>query len=326
MRSPFSDDFQNSVARWSEAVLIKKISKWLGSVSPPTPQGIGDDCAVLECSEIQKHILTTDALCYRQHFDDSITPEAAGAKLIKRNLSDIAAMGGTPGSALLALLMGTDVSIRWLEGFFTGIRNVCQEYEILLVGGDTSRLSPGNFSAVLTLIGSTASPKLRQTAHPGDYIYVTGTLGGSILQKHFDFKPRLKEGRWLANQAELTAMMDLTDGLGKDLQALLPKNCSAAILQDCIPISKAAGQISQNSGRTVLEHAFCDGEDYELLFTVSGKSNCHAFEKRWSVAFPALPMTQIGQFIPANDKAALVDAATNEALPWPYGFDHLKSK
>ncbi len=287
---------------------------------------MGDDCAVLEPPTGGKQILTTDSLSYRQHFDNSVTPENAGAKLIKRNLSDIAAMGGTPGPAVLALMMGPDVSIRWLERFFTGIRTSCQQYGVPLVGGDVSRLEPGNFSAILTLSGSAHTPQLRQTARPGDHIYVTGTLGGSISKKHFAFEPRLKEGCWIAIQPEPTAMMDLSDGLSKDLYALLPQDCSAAIDQNCIPISEDAEKIGQDSGCDPLEHAFCDGEDYELLFTIKAKSNCNAFEKRWATAFPRLPLSRIGRFIPTVGKIALIDAATNEALPWAYGFKHLKSK
>ena len=313
-----------SIAQLGECRLIDRIGQWLGPVSPPSPEGIGDDCAVLEPPLSGKQIVTTDSISYGQHFDDSVSAKAAGAKLIKRNLSDIAAMGGTPGPAVLALLMGPDISILWLQHFFDGVCEVCRQHDVHLVGGDISGLAPGNFSAVLTLTGTTATPRLRHTAGLGDHIYVTGTLGGSILQKHYAFEPRLAEGRWIAAQPECSAMMDLTDGLGKDLQALLPEACSAAIELTRIPIAEDAQRLAQNNGVDPMKQAFCDGEDYELLFTIAADSECEAFERRWAAQFPNLPLSRIGTFIPKASQGVFMDASTNAALPWTHGFEHLK--
>ncbi len=321
-----SSNREGSIAALGEVRLIRQIATWLGPVSPPSPEGIGDDCAVLEPPPAGKQILTTDSVSYGQHFDDSVSPEDAGAKLIKRNLSDIAAMGGTPGPAVLALLCGPDIAVAWLERFFTGIRQACQQYGVPLVGGDVSSLAAGNFSAVLTLTGHTPTPRLRHTARPGNHIYVTGTLGGSILQKHYAFEPRLAEGRWIAAQPMCTAMMDLTDGLGKDLKTLLPPACSAAIETSRIPVSADALTLAQTSGRSPLEHAFTDGEDYELLFTLDTESDCAAFETSWANQFPEVRLSRIGSFIPSIGEAPFVDATTNAALPWTHGFEHLKGQ
>ena len=154
-----------------ESKLIDYIRDWLSEVSPPYPLGMGDDCAVLPASSYQ-HIITTDSLSYGQHIDETVSPKDAGAKLIKRNLSDIAAMGGTADHAVLALLCGPDVSIDWLQEFFGGIRETCQTYSLKLVGGDISALPPGQFSSVLTLVGHSPHPKLRKSARIGDLLYV----------------------------------------------------------------------------------------------------------------------------------------------------------
>lgn len=314
----------DSIAHLGETQLIRQIVSWLGTVNPPAPNGIGDDCAVLNPIREGQQLLTTDSISYGQHFDDSIAPEDVGAKLIKRNLSDIAAMGGIPGSAVLALLCSSDVSIDWLENFFTGIRETCIRYSVLLVGGDISTLKETAFSAVLTLNGYVAKPKLRTSSQLGDTIYVTGALGGSILGKHYQFEPRLAEGQWLCEQPECHAMMDLSDGLGKDLKALLPANASAHLFLDQIPLSDAARELAQTSGLEELEHAFCDGEDYELLFTLDANTNRSDFEKKWQQSFPNTKLTRIGNIQPGSTNKPYLDARTKAALPWTYGFEHLK--
>ena len=119
-------------------------------------------------------------------------------------------------------------------------------------------------------------------------------------------------------------MMDLTDGLAKDLQALLPERCSAAIHLQNIPIAQDAHIVADQSTHSPLQHAFCDGEDYELLFTIDANANCEALEARWATQFPNLPLSRIGNFIPKVEQAVFVDAKSNTALPWSHGFEHLK--
>ena len=310
---PFTSDPTASVAHLGEVALIDDISKWLGPVSPSAPHGIGDDCAVLEPIASGRQILTVDSVSYGQHFDATVSPEDAGAKLIKRNLSDIAAMGGVPGPAVLALLSSSDLSMSWLEKFFVGIRQTCERYGVSLVGGDISSLAVSNFSAVLTLTGQAQSPKLRSTAKSGDHIYVTGTLGGSILGKHYTFEPRLAEGQWLAQTMHCNAQMDLTDGLAKDLKALLPVDSHAALDLDAIPIAPAAQSLAEQTGRPALEHACCDGEDYELLFTINTQVNRHAFETQWAEQFPQTELHHIGYIRPSSAMGSLIDMQTNTA-------------
>ena len=321
---PFTDNSADSVSHLGEVALIEQISTWLGPVSPAAPHGIGDDCAVLASISQGQQILTVDSVSYGQHFDASVSPEDAGAKLVKRNLSDIAAMGGTPGPAVLALLCGPDVCTQWLERFFNGIRQCCEHYKISLVGGDVSSLALGNFSAVLTLTGQALNPKLRSTAKCGDNIYVTGTLGGSILGKHYRFQPRIAEGQWLSKSIHCSAQMDLTDGVAKDLKSLLPADTHAALDLEALPIAAAAHTRAKKTGRSALEHACCDGEDYELIFTLDAQVNRHEFETQWSEQFPKTELHHIGNIRRSSSDGQIIDSSTNTALPWSHGFEHLK--
>lgn len=316
----------DSLAVCGERALIRDLENWLGPVTSPSPAGMGDDCAIIEIPKGSRQILTTDSLSFGQHFDASIRPEEAGAKLIKRNLSDIAAMGGQPGPALLTLLCGPDLSIRWLESFVGGIRECCARYDVRIVGGDVSELSPGNFSASLAQTGTIeAAVKLRHTASIGDRIYVTGRLGGTLAGKHYRFTPRLREGRWLASRSECTAMMDLTDGLGKDLDALLPPTSSAAIALEAIPVSDAAKAAASESGRDPVTHAFSDGEDYELLFCCSAGSAAGGFDALWREHFPDLELHCLGEIIPDRG-ARYVDATHHQALNFRGGFEHFRPR
>jgi thiamine-monophosphate kinase len=126
---------------------------------------------------------------------------------------------------------------------------------------------------VLAPVGD-LEPVLRSGARPGDRILVTGALGGSILGKHLDFTPRVAEGLFLNRRHRPGAMIDISDGLGRDLFRILdassgPDAGTGAILDaDRIPVSMAAERLSRSTGRDPLEHALSDGEDFELLFTM----------------------------------------------------------
>lgn len=318
----FESRIDSGIATWGEVELIRRIGLHLKTISPPSPEGMGDDCAIHICKNNGKQLLTTDSLTYGQHFDHRIQAEDAGAKLIKRNLSDIAAMGGRPGPALLNLLCGLNLSIHWFEAFMKGICQTCERYGVPIVGGDVSTLPEGQFSATLTQTGYAMQPVLRSGAKPGDAIYVTGQLGGSILKKHYDFEPRLAEGQWLGESGMCTAMMDLSDGLAKDLRELLPRNSSAWIDLSAIPLSDA---LRQTKGDPI-EHAFCDGEDYELLFTVKEAVDRDKLIRIWQNAFPKVSVTRIGVIRAHPSDSVYINAATGALLPWQRGFEHLSAK
>lgn len=284
--NPFTRRSRDSVAGLGEVALIGAIKRWLGDVNPPSPAGIGDDCAVLPAARIQQ-VITTDPVVFGKHFDASIAPSDVGAKLLKRNLSDIASMGAKPTAAVVALVMDGTVKREWLQQFYQGLAAVARKFGVKVVGGDVAQ-APRTLTACLTLVGEATTRRIltRTGARAGDWIYVTGQLGGSILGHHYRFSPRLPEGQWLAKNREVRSMMDVSDGLGKDLPALAPIGGAwPALSASAIPISPAAHTLAGRSGRTALDHALNDGEDYELVFTLAQQADRLAFEKAWRRRF-----------------------------------------
>lgn len=304
----FSSNRAESVASLGEGQLIQAITRWLGKATRPAPFGIGDDCSQLPASK-HPQLITVDPVIYGKHFDDSVSPRDVGAKLLKRNLSDIAAMGGQPGSAVIALALDPRTSLVWLEAFYRGLAACARQYDVAIVGGDVSQ-AEGVFCASLTLLGTAPNKRVltRQGAQIGDALYVTGKLGGSLSSgRHFRFTPRLKEGAWLARQSEVVSMLDISDGLAKDKRSLTPAGMHLFIDKTALPLNKGCG---------VLE-AMTDGEDYELLFVVSAQTKPATFLRKWKTQFPRTRLTRIGEFEAAGSERSL-------ELECYFGYEHLR--
>jgi len=306
---PFTADPRDRVETLGEGGLIAAIRGWLGDVCPPAPAGIGDDCAVLPPAR-RRQLLTVDPVIFGRHFDASVPPAAVGAKLLKRNLSDIAAMGGIPRVAVVSLSLDRSTRIRWLRAFHRGLANTARRYRVALVGGDVAE-APGVLIATLTLLGEAHGPRVltRLGARVGDRIAVTGRLGGSLRSgHHYRFTPRLNEGQWLAGRPEIRSMMDLSDGLGKDLAALTPPDARAVLDYAALPRRHGCS----------LEAALGDGEDYELLCTISARADLAALQRAWRQRFPALSLTVIGEFV--RRPAGTTPPDTLDAC----GYEHLR--
>lgn len=320
--SVFTRDRARSVSSFGEQRLIAEIQRWLGDASPRAPFGIGDDCAVVPSSG-RPMLITTDPVIHGQHFDDAVPARAVGAKLLKRNLSDIAAMGGRPVAAVISLALAPETSTRWLRDFYRGLAADARKFGVRIVGGDITQGPANFFGAFLTLHGEAAGARAltRSGARVGDRLYVTGALGGSLLGHHFRFTPRLAEGAWLARRREVRAMMDLSDGLAKDLNSLTPAGLAPAVCASAVPVSSAARRCAERSGRTPLEHALSDGEDYELLLVVSRDAEGAKFERDWARRFPRVRLTQLGVFVRAHELAG-IEGALN--LREYHGYEHLR--
>lgn len=314
--SPFTVHRARSVAALGEIDLLALIRRWLGDVAPHAPFGMGDDCAVLPPSW-RAQLVTTDPVLYGRHFDARATARQAGAKLLKRNLSDIAAMGGRPRAAVVSLAIGDDTSVAWLRSFYLGLAAEARRYGVKIVGGDITQAGRGFFGAFLTLHGTASGSRVltRRGARCGDAIFVTGCLGGSRTGHHLNFTPRLAEGAWLARRPEVIAMIDVSDGLAKDLAALTPKDAAASIRPQMIPVSTAARRASRRSGRPAWMHAATDGEDYELLFVTRGV-DAPAFTRRWRRRF-ATPLHLLGHFT-RRPEPGTIDWASL------HGYEHLR--
>jgi thiamine-monophosphate kinase len=309
--SPFTPRPAESVAALGEARLIASIRRWLGAASPRAPFGIGDDCAVLRPARAAQ-LITVDPVIYNRHFDARLPARAVGAKLLKRNLSDLAAMGGRPTAAVVGLILDPRVRRSWLEGFYRGLAACARRYGVPIVGGDVAQ-APGALAATLTLLGTVAGPRAltRTGARPGDHFYVTGVLGGSRRSGHHaEFLPRLAEGAWCARRPEVRSMIDLSDGLAKDILALTPRGAAAALYAAALPRRPGAG-IAASLG---------EGEDYELAFTVAARADRPAFERAWRRAFPRTRLTWIGRLARAG--AVPPDALV---LAEYRGYEHLRA-
>ena len=303
----------------SETELIQRLTQDLPADSSVLT-GPGDDCAVLDWSG-SKLLFKTDAIVEGIHFERDTPPEAIGRKALARALSDIAAMAGTPTHALITLGFHAEMEPNLIEAVYQGLRDCAREHHVNIVGGETTSLSQLTLS--ISLIGKASKPMLRTGSAVGDAIFVSGELGGSLAGHHLNFDPRLKEARWLSDQDIVHAMIDLSDGLATDLRHLLSDQTGAELLTRALPIRRAAKERARDnpSGKTALLAALTDGEDYELLFTVSPKDAVPLLDG-WKSAFPETPLHCIGK-ITDQPGIALRDDKGVKPLTL-HGYDHLE--
>jgi thiamine-monophosphate kinase len=291
----------------SETELLGVISSLLPDPSPDVRRGIGDDCAVIGKKEKSGMLglLKTDAVVEDVHFLKGTPLNKVGWKALCRPISDIAAMGGNPLHALITVAAPRNWTNATWRALYRGIGKAAREYGISVVGGETVR-SPGPLFVSVSLTGDVPvkNLRLRSGAKPGDIICVTGKLGGSFKSgRHLSFHPRLTEGKWLGKERGVSAMMDLSDGLGNDLPKLAKESgCSFRIAHDALPLNKGCH----------VSEGISDGEDYELLLTITPK-RWPSIQRRWEEASPGLPLTPIGIILPLEEKSSLI----------PQGFDHL---
>jgi thiamine-monophosphate kinase len=269
-----------------EDALVARLIKGLPG-APDLRVGPGDDCAVVGRPRDQVwQLLKVDCVTENVHFLRSTEPERVGWKALCRAISDIAAMAGKPGHALLTIAAPRDLDLSWLDDFYAGVRKAARKFGVSIAGGETSR-SPGPIFINVALTGSVERKQcvLRSGGKPGDLVYVTGRLGGSLAGKHLDFVPRVAEAQWLAKHFAPHAMMDLSDGLGADLPRLAEASgCGFAVFEELIPCAPDAS----------LQQAISDGEDYELLFAVPLRISA-LLENAWRRKFSRLPLTLIGE-------------------------------
>jgi len=283
-----------TVGHIGENALISRLQRFLPRTGRDVIAGIGDDCAVVRMAGGSEDLLlTSDPVIEGVHFMPTVASAAIGHKALARVVSDIAAMGGTPRWALVDLVAPRTTPAARLEGIYRGMARLARNTGVAVVGGDTSAGSV--LELHLFAVGGVPRGRavLRSGARAGDLLYVTGALGGSQAGRHLTFAPRLREGAWLGAGPWATAMMDLSDGLATDLPRLLSMSRVGAVVDaGAIPIATAAR--TPHDGRTPLEHALGDGEDFELLFTVRAGRR-RLFEPAWRRAFPVVPCTMIGR-------------------------------
>ena len=282
----------------SEKSLIARIRRISGT-SQGIALGIGDDAAILRIPPGHEMLVTTDFSLEGVHFRrDWHSPESVGHRCLARGLSDIAAMGGEPVAVFLSLAVPEKLPQKWVDGFLRGLTALARQHRVALAGGDTSA-SPDGILADIVVVGSAPVGKAvrRSGAKSGDFIYVTGELGGSALAlakmyaspkkklnakkcpRHFFPEPRLAVGCYLRERKIATSMIDLSDGLSTDLHHICEESeVGASISAELIPRAHHAS----------LEHALHGGEDYELLFTTPAGSKVPD-------KIVGVPVTRIGE-------------------------------
>jgi len=300
-----ADDKKLTIAEIGEDALIERLVRGLPQ-GDDVITGPGDDCAVLRSSKAGwLDLLKTDCILEGVHFLSDTDPAAIGWKAMSRAISDIGAMGGEPQHALVTLLVSGERSVRYAEEIYKGLRRAAKQFSVSIVGGETSAAPQTMISIALTGRVRESACVPRSGGTPGDLLFVTGRLGGSFQSRHhLDFQPRVTEAQWLAGTHRPNAMMDLSDGLAKDLPRLAEaSHCGYWIDPEKLPINKGCN----------LQQAISDGEDYELLFAIPlGESAI--MESEWPSRFPDIPLTQIGMLIKDPAASTKLDG----------GWDHFK--
>ena len=240
------------------------------SISPHVLLPAGDDLAILKWPDNELLLVGADQVLDGVHFDSSShTPRQIGRKAMNRNLSDCAAMACLPAAAIATVALPRGAGIEFAKELYLGLRDAGGAFNCPIVGGDTASWD-GKLVLSVMILGRAEgiAPITRLGAKTNDGLYVTGALGGSILGRHMTFTPRIKEARILAQSVPITAMIDISDGLSRDLARICQQsNVGATIDASAVPIHPDAIALSRQSGRSPLEHALHDGEDHELLFT-----------------------------------------------------------
>ncbi len=301
-------------------------------------KGIGDDCALLTLPEKQTLAISTDTLVEGVHFLRDIHPADLGYKALAVNLSDLAAMGADPAWLTLALTLPS-VDEAWLKDFSDSLFQLLDYYDMQLIGGDTTR---GPLSLTLGIHGLVPQGRAlkRSGARPGDWIYVTGTLGDSaaglallqhrmkigdpvaheaLLKRHLRPMPRILQGQALRDLA--SSAIDLSDGLISDLRHILTaSDCGARLNLDALPLSEVMKQ--HFAPEQAIRWALGGGEDYELCFTVP-EINRGALDV--ALGHYGVPFTCIGQIAPQSEGMVLLQ----DGKPVDFslkGFDHFDAR
>jgi thiamine-monophosphate kinase len=324
-----------------ERGLIDRIRRRLGPPAAGVRLGIGDDAAVIAWPAGDL-LLTVDTLLEDVHFRRSTsTLRDVGAKAMAVNLSDVAAMGGTPRVALVALAIPQSSAVSDIDELYTGLLDLATPHGVTLVGGDTCS-SPVGVVLTVTLAGRLDGPPLtRSGARPGDLVLVTGSLGAAaaglaslepgpveapeealaiVRQAHHRPTPRVQEGRAIRTAGGATAMIDLSDGLATDLGHIARESGAGAVVDlDALPIAEATRTVARAAGADPRVWAVSGGEDYELCFTAPPEA-ARILAARVSRE-TGTAVSVVGRIETAPAGVTFVDHAGRPVAMRP-GFDH----
>ncbi len=323
---------------------IKRISRGCLIRPQSVIKAIGDDAAAFIPEPGEAILVTTDLLVERIHFlRDATSGFNLGYKALSVNLSDIAAMGGTAREAFISIAVPENCSIDFLEDLYKGMKRLAAEFDVNLLGGDTTR-SKADLVINISVLGSAFEKEIlyRNTAQHGDIICSTGFLGDSraglyliinnieadsnelkpLLDAHVMPKPYLREGRFFASQRGVHAVIDVSDGLSSDIGHIAEQsNVGIRLYSEKIPVSDNLEKFCTGFDFDPVEYALAGGEDYTLLCTISPDKVDHIaanYLKRFRN-----PLYQIGE-ITDSGKMELVLSDGQIRSFTPSGWDHFK--
>jgi thiamine-monophosphate kinase len=317
-----------------EFELIERLVKGL-RMTRRTILGPGDDCAILAPAK-RAQLFTIDSMIEGVHFRlEWTSPEKLGAKSLAVNLSDIAAMGGTPTACVINLAIREGLDTRFFDRVYAGIREVARRYDTDLVGGNITRAD--RLAITIALLGEASRGVMRRDlARAGDEIFVTGTVGDSaaglailsgklvargatrkfLLERHLNPTPRIEAGLALAKLRPLPAAIDISDGLLQDLGHILKRSRAGAEIDvTAIPVS-AAYRAAMGDDLTL---ALGGGEDYELLFCVPPSLSEQALRKALG-----MPVRRIGRIIKGRE--TVLRGIQGASMPKLRGWDQLQTR
>jgi len=307
-------------------------------------KGIGDDAAVYAGNSNEIMLLTMDLLVERIHFIRKDTASFnLGRKALAVNMSDIAAMGGTPLDAFVGIAVPDDCSLDMLQGLYDGMKSIAAEFDVNILGGDTTG-SKTDLVISICLTGCVPNGHVlyRHTACPGDRIYTTGRLGDSraglmilkngaasesntfdaLITAHLLPRPHVREGRFLSLQAGVHAAIDISDGLSADIAHIAGQSgVGVRLYREKIPLSEPLKTFCGRFGLDPVDIALAGGEDYVLLVTADPEAS-EGIEERYHKVF-GLPLFQIGEIVEAG-RMELVGPDGGIETFRASGWDHFK--
>lgn len=334
------------VGEVGEFALIARLQSRLQHVeNPRIICGMGDDCAVLRPSTGMELILTTDTQEEGVHFRrDWATPEDIGWRCLAVNVSDIAAMGGSPLGAVVALSLPATLEVAFIEAFYDGMQALSMHYDCPVIGGNISQRAD-SLSVTITVLGEVpyGQSVYRSGAQAGDEIWVTGNLGAAkaglevlrqpqavaglqtagVLERYRRPCPRLREALYLRQHAGLHSLLDLSDGLSSDLRHVCEASGVGARLEAaCIPVAEDVRQVAAALQVDPLVYALHGGEDFELCLTApSGR--LAAIQSHFEQQFRC-PLVRVGTIQAATGVVLVSPDGTEQPLE-ARGYDHFRT-
>ena len=298
--------------------------------------GIGDDCAVYRATHDYDQLITTDMMVKGIHFSDKTTaPYDVGYRLGAANISDIAAMGGTPRQAVIAAAMPPDTEIAYMEAVYEGFKTICHTYDVNIVGGDTVT-TKGPLVLNVTVVGEVPAGEavLRSGAKAGNLVVVTNTIGSSaaglaalladlegfnsIKKVHQRPEPQVTLGNWL-REHRATSLNDISDGLGSELNEIAKASKVNLLIDETgIPLHNELIEAAKALGTHPLAWALYGGEDFQLVGTVPS-SLAEDIKKHPQIHC-------IGRVVAGIGEVWLTTADGKEELVEAKGYDHFKKE